>query len=69
MTTGLRVLYIGGAILAAMAILLGSYDYFVVAAEGSSLIADVLVPLGAFIVIVFLYSRRKADLERDSPLR
>lgn len=69
MTTGLRILYIGGAILAATAILLGSYDYFVVAAETRSLIADVLVPLGAFIVILFLYSRRKADFEGNSPLR
>lgn len=69
MTTGLRILYVGGAILAAAAVLLGSYDYFVVREDSRGLVSDVLVPLGAFVVIVFLYGRRKADLESDSPLR
>ncbi len=70
MTTGLRILYIGGAILAVCAVLLGSYDYFIVGGENRSLVSDVLVPLGAFIVIVFLYGRRKAGLEGDnSPSR
>lgn len=69
MTPGLKILYIGAAILAMFAILLGSYDFFVVAGEERSLISDVLIPLGAFVVIVFLYRRRKADLQGDSPLR
>jgi hypothetical protein len=68
MTTGLKVLYIGGAVLAAVALLGGSYDYFVVAREGRSLVGDVIVPLGAFVVILVLYRRRKADLEQGSPL-
>ncbi len=69
MTTGLRILYVGAAVLAVVALLLGSYDYFVTAGESRSLLSDVLVPLGAFIVIVFLYRRRMADLEGGSPLR
>lgn len=69
MTTGLKVLYIGGAVLAAVALIWGSYDYFVAARPGRSLIGDVIVPLGAFVVILFLYRRRKADLEQGSPLR
>ena len=68
MTTGLKILYIGAAALALVAILIGSYAYFVAADESRSLVSDVLVPLGAFIVIVILYRRRMADLQGDSPL-
>lgn len=68
MTTGLKVLYIGGAVLAAVALLWGSYDFFVVEREGRSLVGDVIVPFGAFVVILFLYRRRRADLEQGSPL-
>lgn len=69
MTPGLRFLYIGGAILASIALVLGTYDYIVVADESRSFISDIILPLGALVVIVFLYRRRKADLEGDFPLR
>lgn len=67
MTTRLRYLYFGASILAVTAVLMGTYDYLVVAGESRSIVADVLVPLGALIVVVILYRRRKADLEGDSP--
>ena len=68
MTTGLKILYLGGAVLAAVALVWGSYDYFVGARESRSLLGDVIVPLGALVVILFLYRRRKADLEQGSSL-
>ena len=67
MTTRLRYLYFGAAILAVTAVFMGTYDYFVVANESRSIVGDVLVPLGALIVIVILYRRRRADLEGDLP--
>lgn len=69
MTTSLKVLYIGGAALALVALFIGSYGYFVTAADSRNLVYDVLVPLGAFVVIVLLYRRRQADLQGGSPLR
>lgn len=63
MKTFIKALYIGAAVLAVVSFLLGGYAYFIASAPDASLVVDVIVPLGIFVVLVLLYRRRKADLE------
>lgn len=63
MNIALKVLYVGAAVLAAVALTLGSYDYFSGAQGERNLLVDILLPLGMLIVVLLLYRRRKAELE------
>lgn len=60
----LKIVYAGGIVLAIIAALLGSYDVFVASDPSASLGSDVLLPLGALIIIAALYARRKREMEK-----
>lgn len=64
MSIGLKSLYIGASILAVVALIIGSYEYFLQTNEQRSLLVDVLLPLGMLVVVVLLYRRRKGELEK-----
>jgi len=59
----LKVVYIGGAVLASVAFLLGFYDYVLVGDDSASFGSDVFLPLAALVIIVSLYLWRKRGME------
>lgn len=63
MNVALKILYVGAALLAVVALLLGSYDYFFEREGKGNLLVDVILPLGMLVVVVLLYRRRKRELE------
>jgi hypothetical protein len=64
MSIALKSLYIGASVLAVIALIIGSYEYFLQANEQRSLLVDVLLPLGMLVVVVLLYRRRKGEFEK-----
>lgn len=63
MPTALKILYGGAALLAVIALVLGSVDYFAASTDERSLLVDIVLPLGMLIVVALLYRRRKSELE------
>lgn len=58
----LKLLYIGGAALAVVALLLGAYEHLFTSRPSASLATDILLPLLMLVVIGALYLRRKREL-------
>ena len=58
----LHAVYIGTAILAGIAFLLGFYDYVIAEKEGATFGADVFLPLAVLVTVVALYVRRKRGM-------
>ena len=63
MNVALRSVYIGAAVLAAIALIIGTYEHFILADEQRNLVVDILLPLGMFVVVLLLYRRRKGEFE------
>lgn len=59
----LKLVYIGGAVLACVAFLLGFYEYVIAGEESASFGSDVFLPLAVLVIIVALYLRRKREME------
>lgn len=59
----LKFVYIGGAVLAVIAFLLGFYDYVIARSETASLGSDIFLPVAVLVIIVALYLRRKREME------
>lgn len=59
----LKLVYIGGATLASIALLIGFYEYVIARRESASFASDVFLPLTVLVVIAALYLRRKRQME------
>lgn len=59
----LKAVYIGAAVLAVVAFLLGFYDYVVAGNPAASFGGDVFLPLAVLVIVVLLYLRRKREME------
>lgn len=63
MNIALKILYVGAALLAGIAFLLGSYDYLSDTEGQRNVLVDILLPLGMLIVVILLYRRRKREFD------
>lgn len=59
----LKAIYLGAAGLAAIAFVLGLYEYVFVGTQKADFGSDVFLPFAVLLIVVALYVRRKKEIE------